>query len=115
METYLAIDENTGVVEMDINPKNPNELYAAAWYRTRSAWNFEESGKTSGIYKSTDGGNTWNLLNTMGSGFPNGPNVGRIGIAVYPKNPEIVYAVLDNQAANRIQQKRIVLFMLWMN
>jgi photosystem II stability/assembly factor-like uncharacterized protein len=94
----LAIDENTGVVDMDLNPQNPNELYAAAWYRVRRAWNFEESGKTSGIYKSTDGGNNWSLVTKAGSGFINGNNVGRIGIAVYPKNPSIIYAVVDNQA-----------------
>jgi photosystem II stability/assembly factor-like uncharacterized protein len=94
----LAIDANTGVVEMDINPQNPNELYAAAWYRTRSAWNFEESGATSGIYKSTDGGETWSLITKQGSGFPTGNIVGRIGLAVYPKNPQIVYAIVDNQA-----------------
>jgi len=93
----LYIDDNTGIVEMDINPQNPNELYAAAWYRTRTAWNFEEGGKTSGIYKSTDGGNTWKLLNTISSGFPTGDGIGRIGLAVYPKNPQIVYAILDNQ------------------
>ncbi|MBA2745190.1 MAG: glycosyl hydrolase, partial [Flavisolibacter sp.] len=95
----LAIDEYTGVVEMEINPINPDELYAAAWYRTRSAWNFVESGSTSGIYKSTDGGNTWKLVSTPGSGFPNGAHVGRIGLAVYPKNPNIIYAVVDNQQA----------------
>jgi photosystem II stability/assembly factor-like uncharacterized protein len=93
----LYIDDNTGVVRMDMNPQNPNELYAAAWYRTRSAWNFTGSGKTSGIYKSTDGGNTWKLLTTEGSGFPTGDGVGRIGLCVYPKNPQLVYAVLDNQ------------------
>jgi photosystem II stability/assembly factor-like uncharacterized protein len=93
----LRVDNNTGAVDLDINPQNPNELYAAMWYRTRSAWNFEESGKTSGIYKSTDGGNTWALLTNQGSGFPTGDHVGRIGVAVYPKNPQIVYAILDNQ------------------
>lgn len=93
----LYIDDNTGVVRMDINPQNPNELYAAAWYRTRTAWSFTGSGKTSGIYKSTDGGDTWKLLTTDGSGFPTGDGVGRIGLCVYPKNPQIVYAVLDNQ------------------
>jgi len=92
----LSIDENTGIVDIDINPQNPNEVYAAAWYKTRSAWNFEESGKTSGIYKSNDGGNTWQLLTKDGAGFPVGNGVGRIGIAVYPKNPQIVYAVVDN-------------------
>lgn len=92
----LAIDENTGVVDMDINPANPNELYAAAWFRTRTAGHFRESGKTSGIYKSVDGGETWNLISTPASGFVTGDSVGRIGIAVYPKNPNIVYAVVDN-------------------
>lgn len=93
----LAVDENTGAVDLDINPQNPDELYAAMWYRTRRAWNFEESGATSGIYKSTDGGNNWTLLTKAGSGFPTGKIVGRIGVAVYPKNPQIVYAVVDNQ------------------
>lgn len=92
----LYIDENTGAVDIDMNPQNPSELYAAAWYRTRTAWNFEESGKTSGIYNSMDGGNTWTLVSGKNSGFPTGEGVGRIGIAVYPKNPQIVYAVLDN-------------------
>ena len=93
----LFVDENTGAVEMEINPQNPNELYAALWYRTRRAWNFEESGASSGIYKSTDGGNSWSLISKQGSGFPNGAQVGRIGLAVYPKNPQIVYAIVDNQ------------------
>lgn len=94
----LYIDENTGAIDIDINPANPNELYAAMWYRTRSAWNFEESGKTSGIYKSTDAGETWQLVSKEGAGFPTGDGVGRIGIVVYPKNPQIVYAVVDNQS-----------------
>ena len=82
---------------MDINPKNPDELYASMWYRTRRAWNFEEGGKTSGIYKSTDGGNTWKLLTVAGSGFPTGSGIGRIGLAVYAAEPNIIYATVDNQ------------------
>jgi photosystem II stability/assembly factor-like uncharacterized protein len=93
----LYIDENTGAIDIDINSSNPDELYAAMWYRTRSAWNFEESGKTSGIYKSTDGGNTWQLSSKEGAGFPVGEGIGRIGVVVYPKNPKIVYAIVDNQ------------------
>jgi photosystem II stability/assembly factor-like uncharacterized protein len=92
----LFVDQNTGAVDIDINSSNPNELYASTWYRTRSAWNFEESGKTSGIYKSADGGNSWNLVTKQGAGFPIGHGVGRIGIAVFPKNPQIVYAIVDN-------------------
>ena len=93
----LFIDDNTGVIDLAIDPKNPKILYAAAWYRTRRAWNFEEAGKTSGIYKSEDGGETWKLLTTKESGFPADSGVGRIGLAVYPKNPQIIYAVVDNQ------------------
>lgn len=102
----LFIDDNTGVVDIDLNPQNPNELYAAAWYRTRSAWNFEEGGKTSGIYKSNDGGNSWTPVTKPGSGFPNGEGVGRIGVAVYPKNPQIVYAILDNNFHKTAGEKK---------
>ncbi|HMK05393.1 MAG TPA: hypothetical protein VK489_14425 [Ferruginibacter sp.] len=92
----LYVDENTGAADMEVNPKNPDEVYAAMWYRTRRAWDFEEGGKTSGIYKSTDGGNTWKAT-AAGSGFPTGNNVGRIGIAVFAANPNILYATVDNQ------------------
>lgn len=92
----LYVDENTGAIDIDLNPKNPDELYAAMWYRTRSAWNFEEGGKTSGIYKTTDGGGNWSLVSAEGSGFPSGEGVGRIGIAVSQQNPNLIYAVMDN-------------------
>ena len=92
----LYVDENTGAVEMEINLQNPKEIYAATWYRIRKAWNFVEGGKTSGIYKSTDGGETWKLSSDASSGFPQGDGIGRIGLAVYPKDPSIVYAVVDN-------------------
>jgi photosystem II stability/assembly factor-like uncharacterized protein len=94
----LAVDDKTGAVDIEINPNNPNELFAAMWYRTRTASNFEEGGKTSGIYKSVDGGNNWSLISIEGSGFPTGDAVGRIGLAISPKNPSVVYAVLDNQS-----------------
>lgn len=92
----LYVDDNTGAVEMDINPQNPDELYAALWYKTRSAWNLVESGSTSGIYKSTNGGEQWQPITGAGSGFPNGDGVGRIGLAVFPQNPSIIYAIVDN-------------------
>ncbi|HEX7846090.1 MAG TPA: hypothetical protein VF476_09855, partial [Chitinophagaceae bacterium] len=92
----LFVDDNTGCVDLDINPSNPAEVYAAMWYRVRRAWKFEESGKTSGIYKSSDGGETWKLVSAPGSGFMTGDKIGRIGLAVYPGNPKIVYAVVDN-------------------
>ncbi len=93
----LYVDDNTGAADMEINPKNPDELYAAMWYRTRRAWNFEEGGKSSGIYKSIDGGNTWKAVTNAGSGFPTGNGIGRIGVAVFAADPNIVYATVDNQ------------------
>ncbi len=102
----LYVDDNTGCVDLDINPSNPSEVYAAMWYRTRRAWKFEESGKSSGIYKSNDGGETWKLLTIPASGFPTGDSVGRIGISVYPQNPQIIYTVLDNQRKKPVKPKK---------
>ena len=93
----LYIDDNTGAIDIDINTSNPNELYAATWYRTRRINNFEEAGKSSGIYKTINGGDTWQLITTQQSGFVTGDSVGRIGIAVVPQQPNSIYAVVDNQ------------------
>ncbi len=90
--------ETVGGIELQINPKNSKELYAGLWDRSRKAWDFKGSGTASGIYKSTDGGENWTLLTTQNSGFPYGEGNGRIGIAVYPENPDILYAVIDNWA-----------------
>lgn len=101
----LFVDDNTGCVDLDINPANPNEVYAAMWYRSRRAWKFEESGKSSGIYKSNDGGETWSIISGAGSGFVTGDKIGRIGLAVYPGNPSIVWAVVDNNTPKPAEKK----------
>ena len=93
----LFIDDNTGAIDLAIDPNNTKILYASMWHRTRSAWNFVESGRTSGIFKSKDGGETWKLITTMLSGFPTGEGIGRIGLAIYKNNPQIIYASVDNQ------------------
>ena len=93
----LYVDENAGAVDMDIDQKNPDVIYAASWHRERRSWNFVESGFGSAIFKSIDGGNNWKPVSQPGSGFPSGKNVGRIGIAVYQADPSIIYATVDNQ------------------
>ena len=93
----LFVDENSGAVDLIIDPDNPQELYAATWHRERRSWNFVESGNGSGIYKSIDGGNTWTLLSTENSGFPTGEGVGRVGLDIFKKDGKtILYAALDN-------------------
>lgn len=96
----LYISENTGIIDVKVQPDNFNIQYAAAWERNRKAWHFDGDGAESGIYKSTDAGNSWSKINTE-SGFPIGDGIGRIGLTVYDANT--VYAVLDNQ--NRRQKE----------
>ncbi|RUA09914.1 MAG: glycosyl hydrolase [Flavobacteriia bacterium] len=91
----LFINENTGIIDVDHVPGDFNLMYAAAWERNRKAWNFTGSGEGSAIYKSTDGGNSWQKVTTEKSGFPVGKGVGRIGVAAFDNNT--VYAVVDNQ------------------
>lgn len=91
----LFVDDETGIIDISVSPKNFNIQYAAAWKKDRKAWNFLGNGKTSGIYRSEDGGNSWALISTPESGFPTGEGVGRIGLAAFDN--QIVYAVLDNQ------------------
>lgn len=94
-EKNLFINERTGAVDLVMDPTNPDILYAALWERDRRAWNFVESGEGSGIWKTTDGGQSWQPIS--GNGFPTGEGIGRIGLAIHPGSPEILYAALDNQ------------------
>ncbi len=94
----LFVDENSGAVDLAIDPKDPNTLYAATWYRERRAWNLVEAGTGSGIYKSSDGGDTWAKTSTNDNGFPVGEGAGRIGLATGVKDDKtFVYAIIDNQ------------------
>ncbi|MGB4959926.1 MAG: glycosyl hydrolase, partial [Saprospiraceae bacterium] len=93
----LYVDEETGGSDLAIHPNNPDIIYAATWQKSRTAWHFKESGKGSGIYRSTNGGNTWNLLSTKESGFVSGEGAGRIGLDITVKDgKEYLYAVIDN-------------------
>ncbi len=87
-------NDNTGAVDLVVDPANPNNVYASLWHRERRAWNFVEGGNTSGIYKSTNGGETWQKV---GGGFPSSDGIGRIGLSIFPSNPKILYASVDNQ------------------
>jgi photosystem II stability/assembly factor-like uncharacterized protein len=93
-EKVLYISPKTGVIDLAMDSRNPDVLYAAAWQKDRKAWNFVESGPESALYKTVDAGKTWKKLS---NGLPQGAYVGRMGIAVSRNHPEIVYVILDNQ------------------
>lgn len=93
----LYVDEKTGAVDLVINSSNPDILYATMWTRDRKSWNFNGFGSGSGIYKSTDGGQNWTKISTSSSGFSYTKGMGRIGLDISKSNPNILYAILDNQ------------------
>ncbi len=86
----LYIDREHGCSDLDIDPSNPNIIYAGMWNFERKPWTFRSGSEKGGVYKSIDGGRTWNKLT---SGLPK--LIGRIGIRVAPSNSNVVYAMLE--------------------
>lgn len=93
-ERVFYIDENTGAFQVEFDPKNSNVLYADLWAGRQGPWeNGAWQGKTSGLFKSTDGGNNWKKLT---SGLPTiEQGLGRIGFAISRSNPKRLYATVD--------------------
>jgi photosystem II stability/assembly factor-like uncharacterized protein len=90
-KAVLAISENTGMVDVAIDPSNPDIVYAAAYQRRRHVFTLIDGGPESAIYKSTDAGASWNKLK---SGLPT-VDMGRIGLAVSAADPSVVYATIE--------------------
>ncbi len=90
-EKILYLNPKTGCADFIMDPTNPDILYASMWEFRRTAWSFESGGESSALYKSTDAGKTWNKIH---NGFPKG-NLGRLGIAIAPSNPKILYTVIE--------------------
>ncbi len=93
-QKVLYINDTTGASDLAMDPQNPKVLYAGMWQETRHPWNLESGGASSGIYRSTDGGDSWQKL---ASGLPVAP-VGRIGLAIAPSNPSHVYALVESKS-----------------
>ncbi|HNX50485.1 MAG TPA: hypothetical protein PKL08_09990, partial [Thermoanaerobaculaceae bacterium] len=87
----LTVSPNTGISEVHLDPRNPDVLYASAYQRRRHVWTLINGGPESTIYKSTDAGKTWRKVD---SGLPK-VDRGRIGLAVSPANPDVLYAIVD--------------------
>lgn len=92
----LYIDNKTGCSDLVIDPTNPNIMYASFWEFRRTAWSFNSGGNSSALFKTTDGGKTWNKIH---NGFPSG-QLGRIAIAVAPSNPNILFSVIECEKEN---------------
>jgi len=102
-EKTLFVNDSTGVIDLLMHPDNPDILWASSWERSRKAWDFKEGGEGSAVYKSTDGGKNWSRI---ANGLPRGKHVGRIGLDVSRSNPDIVYAVIDNQFETKEEVER---------
>ncbi|MGH2584373.1 MAG: VPS10 domain-containing protein [Dehalococcoidia bacterium] len=92
-EKVLFRDENTGAIDLSLDPSNPRILYAALWQVRRTPWSLTSGGPGSGLYKSTDGGDTWTEISDN-RGLPKGLK-GRIGVAVSPARPGRVFALME--------------------
>mgnify|MGYP006072407407 FL=1 len=94
----LYINPKTGCADLIMDPTDPTILYASMWEFRRTGWSFDSGGENSALYKSTDAGKTWNKIQ---KGFPEG-KLGRLGIALAPSNPKILYTVIE---AEKNEQK----------
>ena len=93
----LYVNPKTGCADLAMDPSDPNTLYASMWEFRRTGWSFESGGANSALYKSTDGGASWNKIH---NGFPEG-KLGRLAIAVAPTNPQILYTVIEAEKDER--------------
>ncbi len=92
-EKIFYIDENTGCSELVMDKENPSILYASFWEHRRTAWSFSSGGENCALYKSVDGGKSWNKIH---NGFPQG-TLGRIAVTIAPSNHSILYSVVESE------------------
>jgi len=89
----LFVNDHTGAIDLVMDAGNPQVLFAAMWQAQRYPWTLDDGGPDSGIWRSTDGGDTWTRLT---KDMPKGP-LGRIAVAVAPSDPERVYALIETR------------------
>ncbi|RMH68242.1 MAG: glycosyl hydrolase [Bacteroidetes bacterium] len=93
-EKILYVNEHAGAVDLILDPSNPRILYATTWRVRRTPYSLESGGEGSGLWKSTDGGDTWTELTGTPNGLPRG-TLGIIGVTVSPANPDRVWALVE--------------------
>jgi len=93
-EKVLYVSDEVGVADLIMDPTNPRVLYASTWRIRRTPYSLDSGGEGSGLWKSTDGGDTWDELTGKSNGLPHG-TLGIIGVTVSPVNPERVWAIIE--------------------
>ncbi len=99
-DRVLYVDERTGCADLELDPVHPDKLIAAMYEHRRTPWFYQSGGPGSGIWVSVDGGDTW-TRRTPEDGLPEG-ELGRIGLAIAPSDPEVVYAYVESKEENRL-------------
>ena len=90
-DKILDISENTGISDMEMDPRNPDVIYVTSYQRRRHVWTLVNGGPESAVYKTTDGGENFKKIT---NGLPGG-DLGRIGLAISPVNPDVIYAIVE--------------------
>ena len=93
----LFVNDSTGAIDLQIDPSNPDVMYAAMWQAYRTSWALSSGGDASGIHKSTDGGLTWANLGRSARGLPAGVT-GKICLAISPAKPSRVWAMIEHDS-----------------
>jgi len=97
-KNILFVNEKTGCIDIVMDPADPNTLYASMWNRIRRRWSDPVPEDGDHIYKTTDAGKTWKIID---KGLPDTKFTGRIGLAISNSNPNVLYAFVDDHNKKR--------------
>jgi photosystem II stability/assembly factor-like uncharacterized protein len=99
-ELVLHVSEESGCIDLAIDPNNPRFLYAAIWDIHINTWGLNSGGPDSGVWRTSDGGDTWERVSSVGRGLPaqNGQTIGKIALEVAPSEPGRVYVLTEEEA-----------------
>ena len=96
-QKILYTNDSTGVVDIAMDPSNPQVMYVAMWQAFRTPWSLSSGGAGSALYKTSDGGTSWVNLTTTAKGLPKGA-LGKIGVAISPAKPGRVWAIIEHDS-----------------